>query len=352
MKYIGENAIKKLISLIKGDLATKQDSIAATGVLERDTTGVINGVETVGATLVETQEATLVDVPNGLLKGDGTTISAAVAGTDYVNSSQAIRYDAAQTLADEQKTQARGNIGAQNGTFVSEILNTKGWYRVVIGSDRSGGILTVQNSYNNLGPSSLKLLVTLSDYGGSLKCIEYTNYIASAITNVRITSNALSQHFIDVYYNVNGANLVAIDFVSTGLLEAKVQVPVYIGANDTLPSGENLIATMEYLNPPMQIGVEYRTTERYLGKPVYVKAINFGAVATGLNQVSFIPGEYRPIRCYAMLTDRNTTIPWIGTPGTDQSFCSINNGQARIYSTVAFPNGAVVFVGYYYKPNE
>ena len=83
MKYIGENAIKKLISLIKGDLATKQPTITATGVLERDTAGAINGVETVGATLVETQEATLVDIPNGLLKGDGTTISAAVKGTDY-----------------------------------------------------------------------------------------------------------------------------------------------------------------------------------------------------------------------------------------------------------------------------
>ena len=83
MKYIGEKAITKLISLIKGDLATKQPTITATGVLERDTAGVINGVETVGATLVETQEATLVDIPNGLLKGDGTTISVAVPGTDY-----------------------------------------------------------------------------------------------------------------------------------------------------------------------------------------------------------------------------------------------------------------------------
>ena len=83
MKYIGEKAITKLISLIKGDLATKQPTITATGVLERDTAGVINGGETVGATLVETQEATLVDIPNGLLKGDGTTISLAVPGTDY-----------------------------------------------------------------------------------------------------------------------------------------------------------------------------------------------------------------------------------------------------------------------------
>lgn len=49
MKYIGENAVKKLISLIKGDLAKKQDSITV----------------------------------SGLLKSDGSTISAAVPGTDY-----------------------------------------------------------------------------------------------------------------------------------------------------------------------------------------------------------------------------------------------------------------------------
>lgn len=82
MKYIGENAIKKLISLIKGDLATKQPTITASGLLKGDGTGTI--------TAADTQEATLVDVPNGLLKGDGTTISAAVAGTDYVVPSTAL----------------------------------------------------------------------------------------------------------------------------------------------------------------------------------------------------------------------------------------------------------------------
>lgn len=79
MKYIGENAIKKLISLIKGDLATKQPTITASGLLKGDGSGTV--------TAADTQEATLVDVPNGLLKGNGTTISAAVAGTDYVTPS-------------------------------------------------------------------------------------------------------------------------------------------------------------------------------------------------------------------------------------------------------------------------
>ena len=79
MKYIGENAIKKLISLIKGDLATKQPTITASGLLKGDGAGTV--------TAADTQEATLVDVPTGLLKGDGTTISAAVAGTDYAAAS-------------------------------------------------------------------------------------------------------------------------------------------------------------------------------------------------------------------------------------------------------------------------
>lgn len=34
----------------------------------------------------------------------------------------------------------------------------------------------------------------------------------------------------------------------------------------------------EWINPPLTLGVEYRTTERYLGKPVYVKTVDTGAL--------------------------------------------------------------------------
>ena len=189
-----------------------------------------------------------------------------------------VRYDAAQTLTDAQKKQARENIEAQNGALVTGSFSTKGWYRIVTGTAYSGGILTVQHSYNNGGPSSLKLLVTLSEDGSSLKCIEYTNYTVSAITNARIVLNA-SGYCIDVYYNINGSNTSGIDFISTGLARAGCQAPVYIGADDTLPSNEILKATMEYLNPPLVLGVEYRTTERYLGNPVYCKLVDCGQIA-------------------------------------------------------------------------
>ena len=40
----------------------------------------------------------------------------------------------------------------------------------------------------------------------------------------------------------------------------------------------------DYLNPLLSLGVEYRTVERYNGKPVYVKAINFGALPNNTNK--------------------------------------------------------------------
>lgn len=233
MKYIGENAIKKLISLIKGDLATKQDSIAATGVLERDTTGVINGVETVGATLVETQEAKLVDVPNGLLKGDGTTISAAVAGTDYVNSSQAIRYDAAQTLTDEQKTQARENIAAAPDGFGLGTIN-----QVVTDFD------------------TIKLNGWYWGAAGTAHAPDSANSWSVRVTNLG-NSNEVCIQDAYVLTNINSyIHRRRLVYVST--------------ATQNNP--------WEWVNPPMYLGVEYRTTERYLGKPVYTQIINCGSM--------------------------------------------------------------------------
>lgn len=42
-----------------------------------------------------------------------------------------------------------------------------------------------------------------------------------------------------------------------------------------IPNGDYRIVddVVEWFNPPMELDVEYRTTERWLGKPVYTKAI-------------------------------------------------------------------------------
>lgn len=301
MKYIGENAIKKLISLIKGDLATKQDSIAATGVLERDTTGVINGVETVGATLVETQEATLVDVPNGLLKGDGTTISAAVAGTDYVNSSQAIRYDAAQSLTDEQKAQARGNIGAApsgygfGGEYISRCTATSSDETYESFCTRLDEIMAGMPS------NSVRIMVVYPPqiYG--------------------LVSNTCSL----VYQNADG------------------YCGVYnLGTPDPLCSQWRMIKfnsvwqPFEWVNPPMKLGEEYRTTERYLGKPVYTMAINTGSL--GNNTVDDIPHNIANIDAiwvsggsFVQSNNDKYSVPYFGGTENHQVFVSANRSKVH-----------------------
>ena len=53
----------------------------------------------------------------------------------------------------------------------------------------------------------------------------------------------------------------------------------------------------EYVNPPMQLGVEYRTVEQYNSKPVYAKAISFGQARMPHTKTSLSGiDEFQPAR--------------------------------------------------------
>ena len=69
----------------------------------------------------------------------------------------------------------------------------------------------------------------------------------------------------------------------------------------------------EYVNPPMQLGVEYRTPERYNGKPVYVMAVDGGAFPDNSSktievQIPDASGQIKMLDCYGVL-DNGTQIP-------------------------------------------
>lgn len=145
----------------------------------------------------------------------------------------AVSYYAAQSLTEAQKTQARTNINAAPGGFgLGDIdpsraydntngdnLNATGWYVIVpeIAGFRFGYSLVRHESY---------------DYAYAFQ----TLYLLKATTGW--------------------------------------------GKNCVLRRVKELSTwdSWEWVNPPMMLGVEYRTTERYLGNPVYVKAVNFGAL--------------------------------------------------------------------------
>lgn len=57
----------------------------------------------------------------------------------------------------------------------------------------------------------------------------------------------------------------------------------------------NSWSSWEFVNPPMALGVEYRTTERYKGKPVYVCALHVGYLAKGDNSIEHKLNMDQPI---------------------------------------------------------
>ena len=105
---------------------------------------------------------------------------------------------------------------------------------------------------------------------------------------------------LDIHYAINVENSINSSFI-LGLSDPSQLVPQVPTSVQDAPPGETLEALDDWLNPPMQLGVEYRTTERYQQVPIYTKAVNFGAAPnatsktvehgiTGFNQCVDVSG--------------------------------------------------------------
>ena len=144
-----------------------------------------------------------------------------------------VRYDAAQTLTDSQKTQARGNIGAAPAGYGLGTTNVNGESYDANNCTQNGWYFCEVNTPN----SEWWYILTVSNYA-----------------NYSIVQKAW-------YYN-NGK---VLECMRLG----------WLGKSEDQGGGWQ---PWEYVNPPMQPGVEYRTTERYLGKPVYIRLEEIAAL--------------------------------------------------------------------------
>lgn len=84
----------------------------------------------------------------------------------------------------------------------------------------------------------------------------------------------------------------------------------------------------EYVNPPMALNVEYRTTKRYLGKPVYTKMIPFGALpnkTAKLVEVGGI-GIVDAVSTLLVGTD-GTAFAWTNHPSVTGVFNTVSSVQ-------------------------
>ena len=105
---------------------------------------------------------------------------------------------------------------------------------------------------------------------------------------------------------------------------------------------------LEWINPPMQLGVEYRTTERYNGKPVFVMAVDGGAFPDNSSktidvQIPDTSGRVKMLDCYGVL-DNGTQIPGLlGVPVFDEAnFLGlfVQNGPGKF--TISVGSGRTV----------
>lgn len=133
----------------------------------------------------------------------------------------AVRCDAAQSLTDAQKTQARANIAAApKGFGLGDIWN--------IAPSRDADLIT---------GSGFQMAVLNTPIGSSWWGILSFIYDADTATQWAMSQNDAS----------------------------------YYGSVCKREKRAGTWTPWEWGNPPLALGVEYRTTERYLGKPVYIR---------------------------------------------------------------------------------
>ena len=108
----------------------------------------------------------------------------------------------------------------------------------------------------------------------------------------------------------------------------------------------------EWLNPPLQLDVEYRTTERYLGKPVYVRMINAGTFpSSGYKSVTISLNDLQQIIRATGSFKNSTRIPW-GYDGNHLQEFYIESTRILLYSlNPGFTGDAYISV-YYVKTTD
>lgn len=193
--------------------------------------------------------------------GESYTLSKTGQQTDQILGG-AVRYDEAQSLTDAQKDQARTNINAAPGGFGLGANGHPYAYTVLTADtidsvNRSG--LYVYDDNN------ISIDTGLGNYGGGGLLLHLAHTIAH------------SHDAKQIFYPRAGMKNTYLERVK---------------------DADKGWQPWEYVNPPMALGVEYRTTERYLGKPVYVKLIDCGnlpdgttkEVAHGITNLDFIVG--------------------------------------------------------------
>ena len=149
-------------------------------------------------------------------------------------------------------------------------------------------------------------------------------------------NSSVKQIIFEDYPYLSGGRFVGTLYKNTA--NFAVLYGVGYGANDNIVV-KKLISGVwnpfELVNPPMQLGVEYRTTERYMGKPVYVCVKQFTGLTSGANFSTGITNGSTMVRYHARWN--GVSIPFINLQDLKNSW--------SIYLNVASVNSMALWHG-------
>lgn len=133
---------------------------------------------------------------------------------------------------------------------------------------------------------------------------------------------------------------------------------MYSVARDNVSAMRTIDGTVgewEWVNPPMAVGVEYRTTERYMGKPVYVKWVSLGTLAAGTKIIEHGIGNIQYVWRYQGLRG-NMAMPIIlGNDLTNEWTCYVaqaNQTAITVYAGASAAGTSVSCILWYTKTTD
>lgn len=220
-----------------------------------------------------------------------------------------VRYDAAQTLTDAQKAQARGNINAApDGFGYGGALDT------VSGATDEAFLAAVESKLTTMPPTG-----AMQINWGSYPALDGLSRVGT-----------LAKHG-DQYASLTGYS--------------------YGGTAITRCKNAGTWGAWEWVNPPMLLGVEYRTTERYLGKPVYCQLVNFGALpnATQKGVKHNIPNVSSVISVYGSAQDQAIVV---GAFGAQVTGINADNTNVAIWTSADLSNYSAYVAMKYTKTTD
>lgn len=138
-------------------------------------------------------------------------------------------------------------------------------------------------------------------------------------------------HLYGTIYKQNDSNAIVVLYQLTYRYELRGQYT------------QGVWEEWEWSNPPMDLNMEYRTTERFNGKPVYIKLINGGLLANNASKFVTLSGEAVNVIEVKGFLKRSSEpgyfpLPRFGTSGSLSAFvyaAYVNNAQtvANVIST-------------------